>query len=216
MAVIEGGVSGALGEVDLGSLAQRTSIRPTRTLAWNSLGAVTGALTLIAAGGRIFSLRNTHGSNLILVRRVGIGFMTTTAFTASQPLDFGLAVARSFTVADSVGTDTSPTGNITKHRTSLATPNVAARISAAAVVSGGTLTVDTSYLGMAAGGSTGLATGLNPVQDNLLQHATADLPVVLAANEGIVINNLTVMGVGGVVKIYINLEFAEIAAVDYA
>ena len=215
MAVMEGGVSGVLAEVDPLSLAQRTSIRPTRTLAWNSLGAVSGALTGIAAGGRIFSLRNTS-SNLILIRRVGIGFMTTTAFTAAQALDFGLAVARSFTVGDTVGTDISPTGNFAKHRTSLATPNVQGRIGIAAVVSGGTLTVDTSYVGIAAGGSTGLATGLIPVQDNLLSHATGDLPIVLAANEGIAINNITLMGALGVVKAYVALEYAEIAAADYA
>ena len=181
----------------------------------NSLGAVSGALTGIAAGGRIFSLRNTS-SNLILIRRVGIGFMTTTAFTAAQALDFGLAVARSFTVGDTVGTDISPTGNFAKHRTSLATPNVQGRIGIAAVVSGGTLTVDTSYVGIAAGGSTGLATGLIPVQDNLLSHATGDLPIVLAANEGIAINNITLMGALGVVKAYVALEYAEIAAADYA
>lgn len=214
MARIEGS-TGTLAEVDSGSLAQRTSIRSLRSLAWNSLGVQSGALTTIAAGGRLFSLRNTS-TNLILVRRVGVGFMTTTAFTAAQALDFALYVARSFTASDSVGTDVSPTTHITKHRTSLATPNVAARMAAAAVVSGGTLTQDTLAIGMAAGGSAGLATGLLPTQDNLLQHATGDLPLVLAANEGLTITNVTLMGAVGVVKVYVNLEYAEIASADFA
>lgn len=214
MARIEG-VSGTLLEVDAGSLAQRSSIRPMRVLAWNSIAAVSSTLTGIAAGGRLFSLRNTSTA-LILVRRVGVGFMTTTAFTAAQALDFALYGARSFTASDSVGTDVSPTGSVGKHRTSLVTPNVHARMAISAVVSGGTLTQDAQAIGMAAGGSTGLGTGLIPVQDNLLAHATGDHPLVLATNEGFTITNLTLMGAAGVVKVYVNLEYAELAAADFA
>lgn len=217
MARIEGS-TGSLAEVDAGSLAQRISQRAMRTLAWNSLGAITGLMTGIAAGGRIFSFRNSS-SNLILVRRAGIGFMTTTAFTAAQALDFGLAVARSFTAIDNAGAgsvDLAPTGNNTKHRASLATPNVQARIAGTAVISGGTLTADANYLGIAAGGSAGLATGLPPSLNNLHDHTADDLPIVLAANEGLIVNNLTLMGAAGVAKAYINLEYAEIAAADFA
>lgn len=217
MARIEGS-SGNLAEVDAGSLAQRASIRPMRTTAWNGMAGISGLLTGIAAGGRIFSFRNSS-TNLILVRRIGIGFMTTTAFTAAQAIDFGLAIARAFTVADSAGagrTDLSPTLNLAKYRTSLATPNVQASIAGTAVISGGTLTADTLYAGMAAGGSAGLATGLAPAPDNLFQQSTGDLPLVLAANEGFVINNLTLMGAVGVLKAYVNVEYAEVAPAEYA
>ena len=215
MARIEGS-SGTLAEVDTGSLAQRTSIRPMRTLAWNSLAVQTGLLSGIAAGGRIFSFRNTHASNLILVRRAGLGFMTTTAFTAAQALDFACHIARGFTVGDTGGTDITPLVNDTKHRASLATPNVQGRVSATVVVSGGTLTADANSIGRAAGGSTGLGTGLPPAQDNLISEMCGDMPVVLAANEGIIINNVTLMGAAGVVKVYINLEYAEVAPADFA
>lgn len=214
MARIEGS-TGILAEVEANTLAQRVTQRPVKALAWNSLAAVTGALTTIAANGRIFSLRNTS-SNLILVRGVEIGFMTTTAFTTAQALDFGLYVARSFTVADTVGTDVSPTGNNGKHRASLATPNVAARISATAVVSGGTLTADTVAVGMVGAGSTGLGTGLVQAPGNLFTPVPGELPLVLAANEGIIINNLTLMGAAGVVKVYVALEYLEIGTADYA
>lgn len=214
MARIEGS-TGSLAEVEAGSLAMRFTQRAIKTIAWNSLSVQSSTLTGIAAAGRIFSLRNT-GANLILVRRVGIGFMTTTAFTTAQALDFGLYVARSFTVSDTVGTDLTPAGNDGKHRTSLATPNIAGRMAISAVVSGGTLTQDTNSIGRAAAGSTGLGTGLIPVQDNLLAHAAGDLPVVLANNEGITVTNITALGAAGVVKVYINLEYAEIAAADYA
>jgi hypothetical protein len=213
MARIEGS-AGPLLEIEAGSLAARTTQRPMRVLAWNEIAAQTGALTTIAAGGRLFSMRNS-GANLILVRRVGWGFMTTTAFTTAQALDYSLFIARNFTVGDTVGTDVSPTGNMAKHRASLATPNVQARLAAAAVVSGGTLTQDTQAVGIIAAGSNGLATGMVPVQNNLLDHTADDLPIVLAQNEGITIVNNTLMGAAGVIKCYINVEYAEIAGVDY-
>lgn len=210
MAVIEGGVSGALAEVDA-NLAQRVSIRPLVTLGWNSIGAQSGALTGIAAAAPIFSFRNIS-ANLILVRRVGIGFMTTTAFTAAQALDFSLRFARAFTVSDSAGTAIAQTGNENKHRTSLGTPtSLDVRISAAAALTAGTRTLDAVAHGIAAGGSAGLATGLIPGQDNLFQHSSGDYPLVLAQNEGFIIQNNTLMGAAGVVKAYVNMEYAEIA-----
>lgn len=215
MAIIEGATSGNKCEVDGGTLAQRVTQRPMKSIAWNSIAVQSGGLTGIAAGGRLFSLRNTS-TNLILVKRVGLGFQTTTAFTTAQALDFSLFVARSFTVSDTVGTDVSPTGNIAKHRTSLATPNVAARMAATAVVSGGTLTQDTIAVGLAAGGSAGLATGLIQTPDNLFQATPGEHPLVLAANEGITVTNITLMGAAGVVKVYLTLEYVEIAAADYA
>ena len=216
MARIEG-ASGVLAEIDAGSLAQRVSLRPTRTLAWNSLGAQTGLLTGIVAGGRIFSLRNNHASNLILVRRVGLGIITTTAFTAAQLVEFGLLVGRAFTVSDTVGTDITPLTNNTKHRASLAVPNVQGRISATAVVSGGTITTpDANYVGITGLWSSAVGVSLTPSMSNLLEHPADDLPLVLAANEGVVIQNITLMGAAGVVKAYINIEYAEIAAADFA
>ena len=215
MAVIQGGVAGVLAEVEASTLAQRVTQRPMKVLAWNNSAALTGAMTGIVANAPIFSLRNTS-TNLILVRRIGIGFMTTTAFTAAQALDFGLAVARSFTVNDTAGTDISPTVNTAKRRASLATPNVHIRIATAAALTAGTRTLDGLNMGVAAGGSAGLATGLPPTPDNLFGHASDDLPIVLAANEGVVISNLTLMGATGVVKAYVVVGYAELAAADYA
>ena len=214
MARIEGS-TGNLQEVDTNTLAARVTLRPMKVLAWNRLAAQTGALTGIVAGGRIFSVRNTS-SNLIVVRQIGVGFMTTTAFTTAQALDFSLNIARSFTVSDTVGTDVSPTVNVGKLRTSFATPNVAARISATVVVSGGTLVQDAFAVGTVAGGSTGLATGIALSPDNMIGPAADGQPIVLAANEGITITNSTLMGAAGVIKVYISIGYLEIAPADYA
>src|SRR5688572_30338776 len=102
MAVIEGGLSGALQEVDPSFLASRVSERPIPALSWNSIGARSGLLTGLATDAPILSLRNLS-ANLLLVRRMGFGFVTTTAFTAAQLVEAAAYFARSFSASDSGG-----------------------------------------------------------------------------------------------------------------
>ena len=90
MAIIQsGGAAGTALLVEANSGAARVSVRPMDVLGWNSVGVATGALTGLAAGAAIFSFRNL-AANPIIVRRVGVGFVTTTAFTAAQMVSFGL------------------------------------------------------------------------------------------------------------------------------
>jgi hypothetical protein len=87
MAIQVVGNGGIVAEVDTTFKSVRTTIRPPESINWNCMGGVSGALTGVAAAGPIFSFRNT-GTNLIIVRRVTIGFVTTTAFTTAQGLTF--------------------------------------------------------------------------------------------------------------------------------
>lgn len=195
--------------------ALRTADRPIEALAWNSLGVPTGLLTTVAAGGAIFSLRNT-GANLILIRRIGIGFVTTTAFTAAQRLEYGLRSARAWTAADSGGTAISFASSNTDMKTSLAAPNVEARVATTAALTAGTRSPDANYQGITAGwsGAIGAAAPV-PCIDNLLKHDPGDHPIVLANNEGILIDNLVLMGAVGVGVAYINVELAEVATTEF-
>ena len=84
------------------------------------------------------------------------------------------------------------------------------RIAAAAALTAGTRTLETSALAIMAGSSTGVGTGLAP--SLLLAHDASDYPIVLAANEGIVINNLIAMGAVGVINLFVNVEFAEMSS----
>ena len=211
MAVIQGGASGALADVDTTFLAQRISQRPVQNLGWYSVGATSGALTGVAAAAPVFSLRNITSPNLLMVRRVSVGFSTTTAFTAAQALEYDLFFARTFTASDSAGTAIAITGNLNKLRTSLATPtSLDCRISAAAAITAGTRTLDTVALGIAAGSSTGVGTTM-PLT-TLMAHEAGAHPIILAQNEGLVITNGIAMGAIGVIRLYVNIEFAEVAA----
>jgi hypothetical protein len=211
MAVNQDAVTGTTQAVDPLHKSARVTLRPIETLAWQSIGAKTGLITGLAANGAIFSLRNVS-ANLIVIRRVGVGYICTTAFTTAQTVDFGLSIARAFTASDSAGTAIAVTGSNGKHRTSLATvTSLDARISAAAALTAGTKVLDTNNIGVVGAWIGAIGAGINPTQDNLLSHNTGDYPLVLAQNEGINILNLTAMGATGVGNAYVNIEFAEVA-----
>lgn len=210
MAGIESPTTGNGLEIDNTFRAARVSIRPPEVLGWQSVGAQSGALTGVAANGPVFSLRNSS-AKMLLVRRIGIGFIATTGFTVAQKLDFGLSFARGFTVSDSGGTAIAFTGSNGKHRTSLGTAtSLDARIATTAALTAGTRTLDVNALSMIGGYAAATAgVAIPPALSNLFSHDTGDYPLVLAQNEGLVITNLTAMGAGGVGSLFVNIEFAE-------
>jgi hypothetical protein len=191
--------------------AARVSIRPAEVTTWQSIGAQSGLMTLVAANGAIFSLRNLS-SNLLLVRRVGIGYTCTTGYTAAQKIDFGLMVARAMTTSDTGGTAIALVANNTKLRTSMNTfTSVDCRISTTAALGAGTKTLDTNHLSQIGGWTLAATAGVViPFNSgNLFSHDAGDHPIVLGMNEGINIMNLTVGGAAGVGIAYINIEVAE-------
>ena len=214
MAVLEDPNTGSMAAVDASKLALRASLRPFELTGYFAFGVQSGALTGVAANGPVFSLRNAAGNGeLVLVRHIGIGFLTTTAFTTAQIVDYGLFFARSFTASDSGGTAISIAGNNTKVRTSLVAPNsMDARVATTAALTAGTRTLDTNALAQIGAWSGGAGQGLVPVQNNLWDQYTGDQLIVLAPNEGLVIANLTAMGAAGVIRLYVNVEFAIAAA----
>jgi hypothetical protein len=177
--------------------------------------AGSGALTGVAAGGAVFSLRNNAGNGeFFVVRRLGVGFLTTTAFTTAQAIDFGAYVARSFTASDSGGTAIALTGSNQKLRTAHTAPNAAdARISATGALTAGTRTLDAQPIGVVAGWAGGVGQGvISPFTANLWDQYAGDHQLVLAPNEGLIIAPLTAMGAAGVGRLYVNAELAVVAS----
>jgi hypothetical protein len=191
--------------------AGRVCDQPWEVIGWQSVGAASGAMTGIVVNAPVFSLRNIS-TKLLLVRRVGIGFVVATGFTAAQHVSFGLAVARAFTASDAAGTAIALTGSNAKHRTVLATPSsLDMRISAAAALTAGTRTLDANDIGMQGGWAAAATAGqiIAPSMNNLLSHDTGDYPLVLAQNEGLIISARDALGAVGVGRLYVNIEFAE-------
>lgn len=211
MAGIESPTTGNGLEIDTGFRAARASLRPHEAGGWCSIGAQSGAITVVGAGGTIFSLRNIS-TKLILVRRIGVGLITTAGFTAAQKLDVALTVARSFTVSDSGGTAIAFTGSNAKHRTALNTPSsLDCRIATTGALTAGTRTLDANALAQQSGYAQAATTGtmIAPALSNLFAHDAGDYPLLLAQNEGLVLTLPTAMGAGGVASLFVNLEFAE-------
>ena len=213
MAIIQSGsAAGTALLVDPAHGAARVSVRPQDVLGWYSIGAASGSLTALAANAGIFSFRNLS-ANPIVVRRIGVGFVTTVPFTTAQMMSFALFAARNFTASDSGGTAIALTGANGKHRTSLGTPtSLDCRIATTVALGGGTRTLDASALGIQAGWSGAAGTTISPALNNLMSHDTGDYPIVLAQNEGLVIASSTAMGAAGAGIATVAMEFAEASA----
>lgn len=212
MGVLQGASSLNSAEVDALSKNLRVGLYPVNVAGWFSVGAKSGLVTGVAANGVLFSLRNISGQ-LLMIRRIGLGFVTTTAFTAAQLLDWSLFIARNFTSSDSGGTAIALTGNNAKHRTSLASPtSIDMRIATTGALTAGTRTLDANAKSQLSMWSGAQGAGITPGQDNLFSHTPGDHPIILQQNEGLVIANNTLMGAAGVGNLYVNLEFAETAS----
>jgi hypothetical protein len=201
--------------VDSGSNGLRVAIVPTTPSMGSSFGIQSGNVTTLAAGATVWSFRNT--ANIpIVIRRIGIGFVATTAFTAAQAVNYSLYVARSWTVADSAGTAVTITGNTNKKRTTFNNfTGVEMRVASASAVTAGTRTLDTNPMTILGAWVGAVGGGIAPDINNLFNIQDSGYPIVLAQNEGIVIANVTLMGAGGVGVVTVNASIDEYTTGTY-
>lgn len=192
--------------------AARVCFYPYQANAWYLATMTSGALTGVAASnstGTVFSFANLGAVNM-LVRRIGLSWVTTTGYTGAQYQDFGISLARSFSVADSGGTPWSSASNNTKIRTSLAAPtNLDMRIGTTAALTAGTRSVDTNVIAQAGCWNAAAAAGTYIPFIWLVDQGPGDYPIFFAQNEGFVIWPQTAMGAGGVGTLTVTVEFAE-------
>jgi len=213
MSIIIAGASGQPAEVETGHRASRAVIRPNDVgaLGAYSLAAVSGLMAAgLTAASPIFSLRY-GGAGLALIRRVLISAQTReTAFSAGQ-VHLDLFVARSFSASDTGGTSVLPTVN--KMKTTMATTGMLdARASATAALSAGTRTLDGQPIGMvsAAAIATNLDYVLVPAQTPAFERRVGEWPLVLAVNEGIVLQ--ATVPATGTWSFQVQVDWEEVSA----
>src|SRR6266403_4234060 len=160
------------------------------------MGANSGTMAAGLAGGSpVFSFRY-GAANLAIIRKITAeADDITTAFAAGAG-KFDLIAARSFTASDTGGTAGTLTGNNGKLRTSFATTGVSDfRVASTATLTAGTRTLDAQPLAsIEFAVPTSIDTGLLPTT-SIYQSAIGESPLVLAQNEGFVLQ-ATVPGTG--------------------
>lgn len=210
MAIQTQGFSGVVQEVDTTFRAGRSTLRSAEAINWSRVGGTSGLLTVVAAAGPVFSFRNT-GANPILVDLAQVAFVTTTAFTTAQSLQYQMFKASSFTASDTGGTAlyTAGQNKLRNSQTNITSaPDI--RISTTAALTAGTRTLETVPIAVASGTSTTVGTGMT-LQD-LFRSSPGEYPLVLAQNEGFIIANGQTMGAAGVINLQVNIRFAEVTA----
>lgn len=170
-----------------------------------------------AANSRLFEIRNTHATNLIVPTRLIIKWLQTGAHTAAIEDSLDIFKVTGFSAVDTVNTVT-PTPSVKRASMSGAPGGAAIRgvtvAGAAAGMTGGTLTKDGGSIGqlpqwlLAALPTAGtLGVQLNDLFDDV----NGTHPFVFAQNEGFIVENRVVLGAAAASSVYIDFSWAEVA-----
>ena len=208
--------------------ALRVTQRAIECTSWNMVTAVTGNQTLTVAWvnttavGTIWSLRN-NGPNYIAVRKVQVGFRTTTGFTAGQMMDYGLVVYRNHTIPFNAGgtllntTTGVSTGKLDRRNTSPSYSIYTATTAGLTQITLGGVIADTNYMGYVNWWNPTTTAGcFLPPNTTLFEALPGEAPIILRPMESVNVINITLMGAAGVGIATINCEFAEISTFAYS
>jgi len=198
---ILGNTAANIAEVESATKALRVTPKPIDygSLGIYSLGTSNGGTAMaagLAANSPIWAFRWGNASNLAVVKKVILSAGNSATAFANGSFTFNMFVARSWSVSDTGGTAiTIGTGNKLKSSTMGSSLVTDVRTSATATLTAGTRTKDANPIGSISCGipATAGTTLLNPTPLFLAQDG--DYPIVLAQNEGLVIE-ATVPGTG--------------------
>ena len=174
------------------------------------VGASSGALTGVAAGGLVYSFRApTTPSLWFVVKRVTVHAVITTAFTTAQALDYDIIKVSSWTGGDTGGTAVTMSAG-GKLRVNMANSQIAQIMIAttAANAAGTPKTLDANAMAEAVISQTN-AIGSGGQVDIYKHDAFGEHPIILGSNEGFNIRVVTAMGAVGVVKLYVSTTWVE-------
>jgi hypothetical protein len=150
----------------------------------------------------------THSA---LIQSIKLSLIQTAAATATIMPSFEVFVARSFSVADSIGTALTLTGNSFKKRASNSTTLFTdiRKATVAAGLTAGTRTLDASPILQ-------MPTNLTVTTPNIsvykAEKSFLASPIILAANEGLLVRGPTIVfGAADTADLVVEIEWCEIA-----
>jgi hypothetical protein len=178
----------------------------------------TGAIAAtLAASSTLLSFRWTDATRLAIVQSVRVSAIVTSAITTAVPFDLALFFARSFTASDTGGTAITPTSTGQKLRTSMGSSLVGDfRVASTATLTPGTRTLDAQPIDRIQGFS-GTALGTNVFGNGagplplFVIETDGDHPLVLAQNEGFVIQNPLAGPATGTITLLFRVRWGEVA-----
>ena len=171
-----------------------------------------------AANSRLFEVRNTHASNLIIPTRLTLKWLQTGTHTAAILDSLDVYKVTSFTAVDTTNTVT-PTASV-KRGSMAAAPGAAALrgvtiAGAAAGMTGGTLTKDSNSIGQLPKWLLAAMPTAGPVDPSALDvfdDVNGTHPFALAQNEGIIVENRVLLGAAAASVVYIDFSWLETSA----
>ena len=168
------------------------------------------------AGSCIFSLRWASALAVMVIRKIKIGYVCTTGFTAPQTVDIGVYAARDWLVSDSGGDPAPFNVAASKLDSNCWISEVAAgdgRIGGPLAVTAGVRTLDAQPMFTLVGFPTATAGVFNADWDEKAIGVTiATNSWVCRGNEGVVMNLLTDLGAAGIIRVYVGIEWDEVNA----
>lgn len=215
-------------QVDPTHQASRVNLKPLEHIGSGVIGghfylAATFSNTAAqpATPSQIFSLRWADTRTLFVLKQVTISSAITTAFGASQLIDYDLVRATSFSTNPTGGTSITPATTAQKARSANMSGSLLATSGSIMISSGGALTAGTQTLDTQPFGygicsvqyGTGAANTIVPppgMQNFYDVRDFGEHPIVLAANEGFVIRTASNYGATGVVKFGVFIVWSEV------
>lgn len=175
--------------------------------------SITG-LTGLAAGAPIVSFRWAPSSGgEVLIKKIAITAIITTAFTAAQAIDFDVIKAQNFTASDTGGNAITPIAAANQRlRTKWMNNSQVTdfRDSSGAALTAGTRTLDAQPFGYAGIVQTNALGSGGALQDLYKHDIMAGHPDMLENNEGFIIRNVTALGAVGIIKVGYIVEWGEV------
>lgn len=171
--------------------------------------------TTQGANSRLWEVRNSHASNLIVPTRLEVLILAAGTITTAYRMEIDLFKLTSFSVVDTTNTVTPGTAS-NKRSTMTTTPTCAVfrHVTVAGNASGmtgGTLTKDATAAGIAQCWVATAAATTMPYRKEMLDDVNGTHPFVLTQNEGLELENIVAgSGTANVVDVSVDFSWAEV------